>query len=204
VKLGLLGGTFDPLHNAHLFIAEATRVELGLERVLFLPTGGAHYRLPPVASLEERLTMLRLGIAANPRFALDSSDLDERATGYTADLLPRIRARYPNDRLFFIVGGDSLIESPWQRFDEVLANLEAFAVVPRAARPRERIDAFVASLPAAQRAKIAVLDLPQLAESATYVRDQVSRGGSIRYLVPEPVARYIAEHGLYADHRVPT
>jgi nicotinate-nucleotide adenylyltransferase len=204
VKLGLLGGTFDPLHNAHLFIAEATRVELGLERVLFLPTGGAHYRLPPVASLDERLTMLRLGIAANPRFALDSTDLDEHATGYTADLLPRIRARYPNDRLYFIVGGDSLIESPWQRFDEVLAQLETFAVVPRAARPRERIDAFVASLPAAQREKIVVLDLPQLAESATYVRDQASRGGSIRYLVPEPVAHYIAERGLYAEHRVTT
>jgi nicotinate-nucleotide adenylyltransferase len=204
VNLGLLGGTFDPVHNAHLFIAEATRVELGLDRILFLPTSGAHYRLPPAASLDERLAMLRLAIAANPRFALDPTDLDEHATGYTADLLPRIRAHYPHDRLVFIVGGDSLLESPWHRFDEVLAQLDTFAVVPRAARPRERIDAFVASLPPEQRAKIAVLDLPQLAESATYVRDQVGRGGSIRYLVPEPVAHYIAEHGLYAEHRVPT
>jgi nicotinate-nucleotide adenylyltransferase len=204
VKLGLLGGTFDPVHNAHLFIAEATRVALGLERILFLPTGGAHYRLAPAAALDDRLVMLRLAIAANPCFALDTTDLDEQATGYTADLVPRLRAAYPHDRLVFIVGGDSLIESPWTRFDEVLANLDAFAVVPRAARPRERIDAFVASLPAEQREKIVVLDLPQLAESATYVRDQVSGGGSIRYLVPEPVARYIAERGLYAEHRVPT
>ncbi len=204
MKLGLLGGTFDPVHNAHLFIAEATRVALGLERVLFLPTSGAHYRLPPAAPLDERLAMLRLAIAANPRFAVDETDLDERATGYTADLLPRIRARYPHDRLTFIVGGDSLIESPWQRFDEVLANLDAFAVVPRAARPRERIDAFVASLPPAQQEKIVVLDLPQLAESATYVRDQIGRGGAIRYLVPEPVARHIAERGLYRGHRVAT
>jgi nicotinate-nucleotide adenylyltransferase len=204
VNLGLLGGTFDPVHNAHLFIAEATRIQLGLERVLFLPTGGAHYRLAPVAPLEERLAMLRLAIAANPHFALDPTDLDERATGYTADLLPRLRERYPEDRLVFIVGGDSLLESPWHRFDEVLAQLDSFAVVPRAARPRERIDAFVASLPPEQRAKIVVLDLPQLAESATYVRDQIGRGGSIRYLVPEPVARHIAELGLYAEHRLRT
>jgi nicotinate-nucleotide adenylyltransferase len=198
VKLGLLGGTFDPIHNAHLFIAEATRVALGLDRILFLPTGGAHYRSPPVASLEHRLAMLRLAIASNPHFALDLSDVDELASGYTADLLPRLRARFPNDRLVFIVGSDSLIETPWRRFDEVLAQLDAFAVAPRAARPRERIDAFLASLPPEQSAKITVLDLPQLAESATYVRDQVSRGGAIRYLVPEPVARYIAESEAYA------
>lgn len=201
MRLGLLGGTFDPIHNAHLFIAEATRVALELDRVLFLPTGGGHYRLPPEASLEARLEMLRLALAPNPHFALDPTDFDERATGYTADLLPRMRARFPDDRLVFIAGSDSLVESPWQRLDEVLAQLDAFALAPRAGRPRAQIDAFLGSLPPEQQAKILVLDLPPLAESATYVRDQMARGGSIRYLVPEPVARYIAEHGIYAADR---
>jgi nicotinate-nucleotide adenylyltransferase len=197
VKLGLFGGTFDPVHNAHLFVAEAARVELGLERMIFLPTRGSHYRSGPVATIEQRLAMLRGAIAANARFALDETDLDEAATGYSADLMPRIRARYPNDELTFVVGGDSLVDSPWQRFDIVLANLDTFAIAPRAERAPERVDSLMATLAASEREKIRVLDLPALNGSATLVRRQLARGGSIRYLVPEFVAKYIVEHGLY-------
>jgi nicotinate-nucleotide adenylyltransferase len=197
VKLGLFGGTFDPVHNAHLFVAEAARVELGLERMIFLPTRGAHYRSGPIATIEQRLAMLRGAIAANARFALDETDLDESATGYSADLMPRIRARYPNDQLTFVVGGDSLVDSPWQRFDVVLANLDAFAIAPRAERSPERVDSLMATLAPAEREKIRVLDLPALNGSATLVRRQLARGGSIRYLVPEFVSKYIVEHGLY-------
>jgi nicotinate-nucleotide adenylyltransferase len=197
VKLGLFGGTFDPVHNAHLFVAEAARVELGLERMIFLPTRGAHYRSGPVATIEQRLAMLRGAIAANARFALDDTDLEESATGYSADLMPRIRARYPNDELTFVVGGDSLVDSPWQRFDVVLANLDAFAIAPRAERAPERVDSLLATLAPAEREKLRVLDLPALNGSATLVRRQLARGGSIRYLVPEFVAKYIAAHGLY-------
>ena len=105
MKLGLFGGTFDPVHNAHLFVAEAARVELGLERMIFLPTRGSHYRSGPIASIDQRLAMLRGALAPNPHFALDESDLDETATGYTADLMPRLRARYRDDELTFVVGG---------------------------------------------------------------------------------------------------
>jgi nicotinate-nucleotide adenylyltransferase len=197
VKLGLFGGTFDPVHNAHLFVAEAARVELDLERMIFLPTRGAHYRTGPVASIDERLAMLRGALASNAHFALDDTDLDERATGYSADLMPRVRARYPNDDLTFVVGGDSLVDSPWQRFDVVLANLDAFAIAPRAERAPERVETLLRTLSPAERAKLHVLDLPALNGSATLVRAQLARGGSIRYLVPEFVAKYIAEHGLY-------
>ncbi len=197
MKLGLFGGTFDPVHNAHLFVAEAARVELDLERMIFLPTRGAHYRTGPVASIDERLAMLRGALASNAHFALDDTDLDERATGYSADLMPRVRARYPNDDLTFVVGGDSLVDSPWQRFDVVLANLDAFAIAPRAERAPERVETLLRTLSPAERAKLHVLDLPALNGSATLVRAQLARGGSIRYLVPEFVAKYIAEHGLY-------
>jgi nicotinate-nucleotide adenylyltransferase len=199
VKLGLFGGTFDPVHNAHLFVAEAARVELGLERMIFLPTRGAHYRVRPIATVEERLAMLRGALAPNPRFALDEIDLDERATGYSADLMPRVRAKYPADELTFVVGGDSLVDSPWQRFDVVLENLDAFAIAPRAERAPERVDRFIASLAPHERRKIRVLDLPALNGSATLVRTQLARGGSIRYLVPEFVYRYIEERGLYRN-----
>jgi nicotinate-nucleotide adenylyltransferase len=197
VRLGLFGGTFDPVHNAHLFVAEAARVELGLERMLFLPTRGTHYRVPPVASIDERLAMLRGALAPNPHFALDETDLHEDATGFSADLMPRLRARFPDDELTFVVGGDSLVDAPWQRFDVVLANLDAFAVAPRPESAPERLDAFLATLPDAERAKIKVLDLPALNGSATLVRRQLASGGSIRYLVPEFVYRFIDEHALY-------
>ncbi len=197
MKLGLFGGTFDPVHNAHLFVAEASRVELGLERMIFLPTRGHHYRSGPVATIPERLEMLRSAIAPNPHFAIDESDLAEDATGYSADLMPRVRARYPDDELTFIVGGDSLVDSPWQRFDMVLEALDTFAIAPRAERAPERVETFIASLSPDHRAKMRVLDLPALNGSATLVRNQLARGGSIRYLVPEPVDRYIREKGLY-------
>jgi nicotinate-nucleotide adenylyltransferase len=197
VKLGLFGGTFDPVHNAHLFVAEAARVELGLERMIFLPTSGTHYRTRPLASVEDRLAMLRVALASNPHFALDESDLEPAATGYSADLMPRVRARYPEQHLTFVVGGDSLVDSPWQRFDEVLANLDGFAVAPRAEREPQRLDAFLAGLSESERGKAVILDLPALNGSATLVRAQLARGGSIRYLVPDAVARYIARRGLY-------
>ena len=201
MKLGLFGGTFDPIHHAHLFIAEASRVALALDRVVFLPSKAIHQRERPYATTEQRLTMLRGAIAGNAAFALDESDLHEDATGLTADLIPRLRARYAGDHLTFIVGGDSLIESPWQRFDDVLRGLDAFVIAPRAERPLDLLDTYLTTLSPEDRAKVRVLDLPALTGSATLVRSQISRGGSIRYLVPEMVARYIAEHGLYREPR---
>ena len=197
MKLGLFGGTFDPVHNAHLFVAEAARVELGIDRMLFLPTRGSHYRIAPIASVEDRLAMLRVAIAANPHFAIDTTDLELEATGYSADLVPRLRRLHPDDELTFVVGGDSLVESPWQRFDLVLDNLDAFAIAPRAERAPERVDAFLATLSPEAREKFRLLELPALNGSATLVRAQLARGGSIRYLVPEPVYRLIVERGLY-------
>lgn len=200
MKIGLFGGTFDPVHNAHLFVAEASRVELGLERILFMPTRGHHYRNEAAAPIEARLAMLRGALASNPHFAIDETDLDRTATGYTADLMPRIRAKYPGDELTFIVGGDSLVDSPWQRFDAVLANLQGFAIAPRAEKAPERVEKLMATLDAQQRAKLRVLDLPALNGSATLVRAQLARGGSIRYLVPEFVDRYIEREELYRAH----
>ncbi len=199
MKLGLFGGTFDPVHNAHLFVAEAARIELGLERMVFLPTRGSHYREPPLASVADRLAMLRGAIASNPFFAIDEADLAPEATGYSADLMPRLRGKYRSDELTFVVGGDSLVDSPWRRFDTVLANLDAFAIAPRAAREPERVDRFLATLEPSERVKFRILELPLQSGSATLVRSQLARGGSVRYLVPDAAYRYIHEHGLYRN-----
>jgi nicotinate-nucleotide adenylyltransferase len=199
MRVGIFGGSFDPVHNGHLFVAEAVRDACDLARVLFVPTReGKHYRdgamsAPPA----ERAEMLRLAIAANPAFALDDSDLAPDATGYTADLLPRLRARYPDAAFTFVVGGDSLVRSEWQRLDEVLDAVEAFVVAPRGPITGDDLDAALAALAPQRRAKIRLLDLPLVAESATLIRDRLSAGHSARYLIPEPVYRYIEERGLY-------
>jgi nicotinate-nucleotide adenylyltransferase len=197
MALGVFGGSFDPVHNGHLFVAEAVREACGLERVLFVPTGNGHHRSAPLSDATMRADMVRLAIASNVAFAFDASDLAPDASGYTVDLLPRLSARYPGEELTFIVGGDSLVRSRWNRLDEILDQLAAFVVAPRGDVTQTELDAALADLAPPRRAKIRYLDLPLVAESATLIRARLAEGRSVRYLVPEPVYRYINENGLY-------
>jgi nicotinate-nucleotide adenylyltransferase len=197
MALGVFGGTFDPVHNGHLFVAEAVRDACDLARVLFVPTRQGNHRGAPLSAGAQRGDMIRLAIAANPAFAFDDSDLADDATGYTADLLPRLRARYPSEELTFIVGGDSLVRARWDRLDTILEQLSAFVVAPRGEVTEDRLDLALADLPPHLRAKVRYLDLPLVPESATIIRARLAEGHSVRYLVPEPVFHYINEHGLY-------
>jgi nicotinate-nucleotide adenylyltransferase len=199
MRVGVFGGSFDPIHNGHLFVAEAVCEASRLDRVLFVPTrAGQHYRGDAMgASPAERAAMIRLAIAANTAFALDESDLAPQASGYTADLLPRLRARYPDAGLTFIVGGDSLVRSHWQRLDEVVDAVEEFVVAPRGEVTRTDLDGALADLSPERQAKVRFLDLPVVSGSATEIRHRLAGGHSVRYLVPEPVYRYIGERGLY-------
>lgn len=201
MRLGVFGGSFDPVHNGHLFVAEAVRETCGLDRMLFVPTReGRHYRNGAMnAPAADRATMVRLAIAANPAFALDETDLADDASGYTADLLPRLQERYPDAVLSFVVGGDSLVRSRWRRLDEVLDRVGAFVVAPRSGVTQADIDGVLRDLDDVRRAKVRVLDdLPLVDESATTIRARLQARASVRYLIPEPVYRYIAEQGLYS------
>lgn len=198
MRLGIFGGTFDPVHNLHLFIAESARRLESLDRVIFVPTNNVHYRDKAAASAEQRCEMLALAIASNDRFALDRSDLEEGATGYTADLLPRLHAQYPDDSFVFVTGADSLAESSWVRFEEVLESLEAFVIAPRAGIAADTLSRVVSAVPAALRTRIKTLNLPEMPESATLIRTLLAQGKSARYLVPEPVWEYITAHHVYA------
>ena len=142
--------------------------------------------------------MVRLAIAANTAFAFDDSDLAADATGFTADLLPRLAARYPGEALTFIVGGDSLVRSRWSRLDDVLDQLAAFVVAPRGDVTRNRTRRGARRSRAGRGARRSAFSiLPLVAESATLIRARLAEGRSVRYLVPEPVFRYINENGLY-------
>ncbi len=195
--LGIFGGSFDPVHNGHLFVAEAVREACDLARVLFVPARHGRHRAAPLTSAAARADMIRLAIAANTAFAFDDSDLADDATGFTVDLLPRLAARYPGEELTFIVGGDSLVRSRWERLGAVLYRLSAFVIAPRGDVTQTELDAALADLSPHRRAKVRFIDLPLVAESATLIRARLAERRSVRYLVPEPVFRYIEENELY-------
>lgn len=197
MRLGIFGGTFDPIHNIHLFVAESARLMEGLDRVLFVPTSNVHYRTKPEAAPEHRCAMILGAIESNSYFRLDDTDLRPDATGYTADLLPKIKAKYPGTSLTFITGADSLASNAWVRFEEVLESLETFVIAPRSGVSGEAVARVVAAVPNALRSRIKTLNLPEMPESATLVRTLLSQGKSIRYLVPEAVWEYITAHNVY-------
>jgi nicotinate-nucleotide adenylyltransferase len=197
MRLGIFGGTFDPLHNVHLFIAESARIMEKLDRVLFVPTNNVHYRTKPETPPEHRCAMILGAIDSNANFTLDGTDLRPDSTGYTADLLPKIRAQYAESSLIFITGADSLAANSWVRFEEVLESLDSFVIAPRAGVRPEAVTRVLAAVPAPLRSRVKTLNLPELPESATLVRALLGQGRSVRYLVPEPVWRYIVSHRLY-------
>ncbi|MGD0969272.1 MAG: nicotinate (nicotinamide) nucleotide adenylyltransferase [Candidatus Aquilonibacter sp.] len=202
MRLGIFGGTFDPIHNAHLFLAESARTLENLDRVLFVPTKEQkHYRNSAQEDAAHRCAMILAGIEGNAGFALDESDLRADATGYTADLLPLLKKKYPKATFTFIIGADSLANSPWERFDEVLEQLERFVIAPRIGVRPEALQRVIAAVPKSLRERIATLNMPELTESATLVRTLLSQGRSVRYLVPEAVWQYIVAHGLYGIER---
>ncbi len=197
MKLGIFGGTFDPVHNAHLFVAESARRLEELDRVIFVPTQSGRHRSAPAADASTRCAMIVRAIAGNPNFALDCMDLADDASGYTADLLPRLRARYSADDLIFIAGADSLASKAWMRLDEVLRNLERFVIAPRANVDQEALAQVLGGLPPALRRKVRMLDVPEVPESASVIRTLLAQGKNVRYLVPEPVWRYVDERNVY-------
>jgi nicotinate-nucleotide adenylyltransferase len=198
VRLGIFGGTFDPVHNAHLFLAESARLLENLDTVLFVPTKEhKHYRNSAQVDAAHRCAMLLAAIEGNGGFALDETDLRNDATGYTADLIPLLKRKYPQAVFTFIIGADSLANSTWERFDEVLEQLERFVIAPRIGVRPEALQRVIAAVPKGLRDRIATLNMPELTESATLVRSLLSQGRSVRYLVPEAVWQYIVAHRLY-------
>lgn len=200
MRIGIFGGTFDPIHNAHCFVAESARLLERLDRVLFVPTGSAHYRDKPQADAAHRCAMILGAIETNDAFELDDSDLRENATGYTADLLPRLHQKYPDAAFTFIIGADSLVTANWVRLDEVLESLERFVIAPRADIRADALARVISVVPQHLRERVATLNLPEIPESATLVRSLLSQGRSVRYLVPEPVWQYIVARRLYGFH----
>jgi nicotinate-nucleotide adenylyltransferase len=195
-----MGGTFDPIHIGHLAIAEAAREALDLRRVLFLPTGLPPHKPAAVAPVGDRVAMVGLAIAGNPAFVLSRIDADRDGPSYTADSVrliagaERDAGREPD--LVLIMSAETLAGLPDWHDPEKLLDGCRIAVVPRAGYPAPDPAWLEAHFPG-RADRIVGLDGPRLEISSSQVRDLVVAGRSIRYLVPEAVEAYIADHGLY-------
>lgn len=189
VRRGILGGTFDPPHLAHLVAAEAAYRQLGLDVVTFVPAGAPWQKADAgVVAAEHRLAMTRLAIEGIDYFEVDEREVRRNGWTYTIDTLASFP---PTESLTLVLGADAALGLPtWHRAAELLPRTR-FAVVPRPGT----VQAEVAGVLDASEWQW--LDAPELAISSTDLRARVAAGGSIRFLVPAPVAEYVARHGLY-------
>lgn len=205
-RIGLMGGTFDPVHHGHLYIAEAARETFALEQVLFIPVGNPphkqHRRITPA---RDRLSMLSLAVAGNPWFSVSALETDRRGPTYTVDTLTALQAESPDAVYYYIIGADTLLEvQNWKSFDQV-AGLCRFIVLHRPGVPRPQAQAEGEALRRTYGAQIEWMESLLLEISSQDIRQRTAQNRSIRYLVPEPVAGYIRRMQLYGgDPNDPT
>lgn len=187
-RLGVMGGTFDPIHNGHLVAASEVAAALNLDEVIFVPTGQP-WQKSEVTPTSDRYLMAEIATAANPRFKVSRVDIDRGGPTYTVDTLRDLRAAHPDSELFFITGADAITSIVGWKDVGNLWNLAKFVAVTR---PGHQLD-----LPDAPEGAIQVLEIPALAISSTDIRERVARGKPIWYLVPDGIVQFIAKHGLY-------
>ena len=185
-RLGILGGTFDPVHIGHLAVASQVHYELGLDAVLLVPANAQPLKAAPTASGSDRLAMCRAAIEGDPRLRASDVDLARGGATYSVDTLTDLGAQHPGAELFFITGADSLATLPQWKNYETLVTLATFVGVTRPGHSLTQLDAPHVLVP-----------VPALAVSSTDIRDRVRAGAPIRYLVPPAVAQYVDDHQLY-------
>lgn len=211
--IGILGGTFDPVHAGHVALAEAALSGLPLSEVLWLPSGSPGHRAPPVASARDRLAMLRLATAGNPRFRIDAGELDRSEPTYTVHSLTRLRAQLgPAQPLVLLLGGDSFLSLPtWLRWRELfdLAHI-ARAIrpghLPSGGGPSPELSAEIVrraargeQLAASAAGRIASFDMPRMDVSSSAIRAGLGAGRDTRDLLPAAVLAYLQSRHLYSS-----
>jgi nicotinate-nucleotide adenylyltransferase len=195
IRLGLLGGTFDPPHYGHLLAAQEVTWRLNIDRVLFLPARqNPLKRGEPSSSAEDRCEMVALAVADNPSFELSRLDLDRPPPSYTADLLRALQS--PEHELFFLVGADILPELPKWREPQQIVQLARLVVVNRPGAPPPDLERVETVLPGV-RERVERVQIPGVDVSSREIRKRVAAGRPIRYLTPPAVERYIIDRRLY-------
>ena len=192
-RVGVMGGTFDPVHHGHLVAASEVQSWFALDEVVFVPTGQPWQKDDRrVAPAEHRYLMTVIATASNPRFSVSRVDIDRAGPTYTIDTLRDLHRTAPDDELYFITGADALAQIlTWRDVDEIFE----LAHFVGCTRPGHQLDE--SALQGLPEDRLAVVEIPALAISSTDCRTRVAKGEPVWYLVPDGVVQYIAKHGLY-------
>lgn len=197
-KVGIMGGTFNPIHNRHLFLAEHACGQAGLDYVVFMPT-----RIPPhkpnenIVSADHRLNMTGLAIEGNPHFVLSDMEIKRSGTTYTADTLRILKENEPGTEYYFIVGADSFMAMLDWMEPRTIFELSTVIVGGRDQYTRQQLDEMAEHIKKSFSGRVIFLDMPLIEISSEMIRERVKTGKSIRYYVPDKVESYIIEHNLY-------
>lgn len=187
-KIGILGGTFDPIHYGHLIIAEKAREEFFLDCVIFIPTGIPPHKKKVYASPVDRLNMVKIAISNNPFFKISEIEIFKKEKCYTYDTIMELKKENPYSEFFLIIGEDSLYDIPnWYKADELVKE-----VVFLVARRNEKKEIFV-NFPVNYR----IIHSPYIDISSTYVRNCIFENKTVKYLIPDEVIEYIKKKGVY-------
>jgi nicotinate-nucleotide adenylyltransferase len=188
LRLGVMGGTFDPIHFGHLIAAEAAAKSYELDSVIFVPTGNS-WQKEATTSAEHRLAMTKLAVSYFPDFQVSTVDVDRQGDTYTVDTLSDLKSQHPDAHFFFITGADSLAGINTWKESQKLWDLAHFVGVTRTGHKLE--------VPLSPVGAVTLLEIPALAISSSEIRAKVISGDSLEGLVPAKVLDYIAEHNLY-------
>jgi nicotinate-nucleotide adenylyltransferase len=191
-RIGIMGGTFDPVHHGHLVAASEVQARFDLDEVIFVPTGQPWQKShQEVSAAEDRYLMTVIATASNPRFSVSRVDIDRGGTTYTIDTLRDLRTAHPDAELYFITGADALEQIlSWRQAEELFALAHFVGVT----RPGYRLA--VEHLPSGS---VSLVDVPAMAISSTACRARVAAGQPVWYLVPDGVVQYISKRDLYGD-----
>lgn len=198
MNIGVLGGTFDPIHLGHLIVAEEARTRLGLEEVVFVPAGQPWLKRDrDITPALHRVEMVRLAIADNPHFRVSTLEVDRQGPSYTVDTLALLQKQLGHGTaLFFILGRDTLTELPLWKEPQRVIQLCRLVVPPRlGARDLKHLDTAIPGL----RDRLIQLDMPVIGISSSEIRRRVAKGLPIRYWVPPQIEKYIWEQKLYGS-----
>jgi nicotinate-nucleotide adenylyltransferase len=201
--IGIMGGTFDPIHYGHLVNADGARVKFNLDKVIFVPSGTPpHKKEYPVTASEHRYLMTLLATISNPYFGISRSEIDRPGLSYAVDTLRDFRQRYGNDtELYFITGADAILEIlTWKDVGELIT-LCNFIAATRPGYSLAGLEAIVSTIRATRKPDFGVdsVEVPALVISSTDIRERVRSAQPIKYLLPETVENYIRKEGLYRD-----
>jgi nicotinate-nucleotide adenylyltransferase len=203
LAIGLMGGTFDPIHLGHLVTAEEVRIQFGLDKVIFVPSGyPPHKELKEVSDAQHRYLMTVLATITNPHFSVSRVEIDSPSESltYTIDTIRYFHELYQGEAdLYFITGADAILEIlTWKDYRELLS-ICSFIAATRPGYTLSKLEETIGGVCPEVLSNIHVLEIPAMAISSTFIRDRVSEGNPVKYLTTDSVGQYILKNGLYRN-----